>query len=63
MDFRADPNKWDLYAQIQRLLRLIPLIFTAFSVSLLKHFFTSFTLKFCIIKILVLKFKVQGYVI
>ena len=34
MDFRADPNEWDLYAQIQCLLRLIPR-FLLFFVSLL----------------------------
>ena len=36
--FRAVPNKWNLYAQIQCLLRLIPRFFTVFSVGLLKHF-------------------------
>ena len=47
MDFRADPNEWDLYAQIQCLLRLIPR-FLLFFVSLLKHCFTSFTKNFAL---------------
>lgn len=39
LGFRIIPEKLNLYAQIQCLLRLMPLIFTVFSVSLLKHFF------------------------